>query len=59
MANLPPYRGTGDDTGAGHDGGSARKTARWMPILAISVAVILVLLIAVVHRSGIISPGAH
>jgi hypothetical protein len=52
MAGPPSYD-TGDDRG------SATSTPRWVPVLGIVLAVILVLLLVVLHLTGVLGPGAH
>jgi hypothetical protein len=55
MADPPSY----PDTGAGPDRGSASSTRRWVPVLGIVVAIVLVLLLVVLHLTGVLGPGAH
>ena len=59
MAELPPYRDPSDDTGVGPDRGSATSTPRWVPVLGIVIAIVLVLLLVVLHLTGVLGPGAH
>jgi hypothetical protein len=59
MADPPPDSDTGDDTGVGRDRGSATSTPRWLPVLGIVIATVLVLLLVVLHLTGVLGPGAH
>jgi hypothetical protein len=59
VADPPPYPDTGDDTGVGPDRGSATGTPRWVKVLGISIAIVLVLLFVVLHLTGTRGPGAH
>ncbi|GEM_PF-1845448 len=63
MSDLPPYSGTGDDTsndtGVGHDRRSTTSTPRWVSVLGIVIAIVLLLLIVVLHLTGILGPGLH
>jgi hypothetical protein len=59
MADPPPDSDTGDDTGVGRDRGSATSTPRWLPVLGIVIAIVLVLLLVVLHLTGVLGPGAH
>jgi hypothetical protein len=59
MADPPSYPDSGDDTGVGPDRGSASSTPRGVPVLGIVIAIVLVLLLVVLHLTGVIGPGAH
>ena len=59
MADPPPYPDTGDDTGAGPDRGATTGAPRWVSVVGIIVAIVLVLLVVVLHLSGSVGPGAH
>jgi hypothetical protein len=52
-------RGTGDDTPVEPGRGSATGTPRWGTVLAIVIAVGLVLLLLVLHLTGVLGPGGH
>jgi hypothetical protein len=58
-ADPPPYGGTGADTHASPDGGPASGTPRWVTVLGIVIAIVLVLLFVVLHLTGVLGPGAH
>jgi hypothetical protein len=55
------------DTGAGRDEdrraepdrGSPPGTPRWVKVLGIAIAIILLLLIVVLHTTGTMGPGVH
>ena len=52
-------RGTGDDTPVEPGRGSATGTPRWGTVLGIVIAVGLVLLLLVLHLTGVLGPGGH
>jgi hypothetical protein len=51
----PPY----PDTGGTGERGSATSTPRWVLVLGITVAIVLILLLVVLHLTGVLGPGAH
>ena len=55
IADPPPYPDTGD-TG---ERGSATSTPRSVLVLGITLAIVLVLLLVVLHLTGVLGPGAH
>ncbi|HLE98576.1 MAG TPA: hypothetical protein VI540_01675 [Gaiellaceae bacterium] len=57
MADPSPYPDT--DTGVRPDRETATGTPRWVPVLGILSAIVLVLLLVVLHLTGVIGPGAH
>ncbi|MGH2532858.1 MAG: hypothetical protein ACRDJW_11220 [Thermomicrobiales bacterium] len=59
MAHPPPYPDRGDDTGVGTDRGPTAGTPRWVSVVGIIIAIGLVLLMAVLHLTGSVGPGAH
>ncbi|MGH2804133.1 MAG: hypothetical protein ACRDL4_13965 [Thermoleophilaceae bacterium] len=59
MAAPPSYLDTGDDTGVGPDRGSVTRTPRWVFVLGVVIAIVLVLLFVVLHLTGTLGPGAH
>jgi hypothetical protein len=59
MADPPRYPDTGEDTGVGSDHGAPTGKPRWVSVLGISIAIGLVLLLVVLHLTGILGPGAH
>jgi hypothetical protein len=56
MADPPPYPDTGGDTG---DRGSGPGTPRWVPVVGIIIAIVVVLLFVVLHLTGTLGPGVH
>jgi hypothetical protein len=56
MADPPGYPGTRDDS---DDRRSVNNTRRWAAPLAITLAIVLVLLFVVLHITGTLGPGAH
>ncbi len=63
MPDLPRYSGTSDDgdddTSMKPDHGSTTDTPGWMSVLGIVIAIVLLLLIVVLHLTGILGPGLH
>ncbi len=61
MADPPVYPSTDteDDTGVGLDRGSTTGTPRWMSVLMIVIAILLVLGFVLLHLTGVIGPGLH
>jgi hypothetical protein len=63
MAKPPPYRDfkgdTGDDTSRNPYRGSATETPRWKYVMFGIIAIGLVLLLIVLHLTGVLGPGAH
>ncbi|MBI2756760.1 MAG: hypothetical protein HYX52_08630 [Chloroflexi bacterium] len=58
MADPPPYTGAGD-TDIGADRGSATGASRWVSVLGITAAIVVVLLIVVLHLTGTLGPGMN
>jgi hypothetical protein len=60
MADLPTHPATDDDgsAGPGH-GGPTTGRPRWVSVAGIVMAILLVLLLAVLHLTGILGPGGH
>jgi hypothetical protein len=56
MAQPPPYA-----DGGGADGGPEREPGkpRWVTVLGILIAVIVIALFVYLHLAGILGPGAH
>jgi hypothetical protein len=59
MADSPRDPHAGDDTRVGPGRGSAAGTPHWVPVLGIVIAIVLVLLLVVLHLTGVLGPGAH
>jgi len=55
----PAYPETDEETGAGPDSESAASTPRWIKIVGIVIAVLVVLMFVVMHLTGAVGPGAH
>jgi hypothetical protein len=58
MAHPPPYP-DGDDTGMESDRESTVGAPRWVSVVGIIIAIGLVLLVVLLHLTGVIGPGAH
>ncbi len=58
MADLPAHPET-DDGGAGPDPASATGGSRRRAIAGIAVAVVLVVVFAVLHLTGVLGPAVH
>ena len=52
-------RGADDDTKSGRERASVGGPPRWVVVLGIAVAVGAVLLVFVLHLTGVLGPGAH
>jgi hypothetical protein len=59
LAHPPHYPDTGDDSGMDSDRIPATGAPRWISVVGIIVAIGLVLLLVVLHLTGVIGPGAH
>jgi hypothetical protein len=60
MANPPPYPDTGNDTGAGPDRDKEpATTGKWAGRLVIALVAALVVVILILHLTGVVGPGAH
>jgi hypothetical protein len=56
MADPPHHPDISDDTGKS---GSATGSPRWVSVLGIIIAIVLVLIVVVLHVTGTLGPGAH
>jgi 4-hydroxybenzoate polyprenyltransferase len=59
MADLPRYPDTEDDTSIGLDRGSTTGTLRWVYVVWICAGIALVLLLVVLHLTGVVGPHGH
>jgi hypothetical protein len=59
MADLPPYPGSGDDSGLKPDGGATGRPVRWLKMLGKVLLALLVLAPIVIHLILIGGPGRH
>ena len=59
MAELPSHPDTDNDAGQRPAGGPASGTPRWLAMVGIILAIVVVALVAVLHLAGGIGPGAH
>ena len=59
MADPPRYPENEEDAGVNPDHGAARSKPRWVFVLGILIAIALVLLIVLLHATGVVGPGAH
>jgi hypothetical protein len=58
MADLPSHPDT-DDGGMGPDPDASTGTPRWKSVVGIILAIVVVVLVGVLHLTGVLSPGAH
>lgn len=56
MADPPRYPDTEGETGERQ---STASRPRWVPVLGILIAMVLVLLVVLLHLTGTLSPSAH
>jgi len=59
MAHPSDSPESGDNAGRGSDRNATSGTPRWLVIVGIAIAVVLLGLIVFLHLSGAIGPGAH
>ena len=59
VADMAPYIDTDDQGGAGPKRGATTGTPPWVYVLGIVLAIALVVLLIVLHLSGILGPGLH
>ena len=59
VADMAPYIDTDDQGGAGPKRGATTDTPPWVYVLGIVLAIALVVLLIVLHLSGILGPGLH
>jgi hypothetical protein len=52
MADPPRYPNTDNDTGVGPERGSATGTPRWVKVLGIIVAVLILLFVILIFAGG-------
>jgi hypothetical protein len=53
------YPDTGDTGGKGRKRRSGGGTPRWITVLGVAVAVLVVLMFVFLHLSGAVGPGVH
>jgi hypothetical protein len=58
-ADLPSYPETEEDSGGGPGCGEASGKRRWLPMLAIAIAIAFVVLIVLEHALGLRVFGVH
>lgn len=57
MAHPPPYPDPGDDSGAAR--GPSAGPPRWMAVVGITLAIVLLGLFILLHLTGSMGSGAH
>jgi hypothetical protein len=59
MADQLPYSGSDDDTSVGSDCGATTSPPRWVKVGVVVLVIALVLLMVVLHLTGVMGPGLH
>jgi hypothetical protein len=59
MADLPSHPDTDNDGGGRPERGPTTGTPRWLSAAGIIIALVLVVLLAALHLTGVLGPGAH
>jgi hypothetical protein len=61
MADLPSHPDTDNDNDndLGPRHGPTTGTPRWLTVLAIIIGVVVVVLLIVLHLTGVVGPGGH
>lgn len=55
MADLPPYRDSGEET----ESGATSGTPVWLKVLVWTIVIVLVLVIVSLHLAGVVGPGSN
>lgn len=59
MADLPSHPDTDNTAGREPGRGPTTGTPRWVTVLGIIVAIVVVVLLAALHLTGVLGPGGH
>ncbi|MBJ7608862.1 MAG: hypothetical protein JF887_05460 [Candidatus Dormibacteraeota bacterium] len=59
MAELPRFPNADRDTDTSAEHVSTTGRPRWVAVLGIGLAIALVVLVMVLHVTGVIGPGSH
>jgi hypothetical protein len=56
---LPSHPDTDNNAGREPGRGPTTGTPRWVTVVGIIIAIVVVVLLAALHVTGVIGPGAH
>ena len=59
MADLPSHPDTDNNAGREPGRGPTTGMPRWVTVVGIIIAIVVVVLLAALHVTGVIGPGAH
>lgn len=59
MADLPSHPDSGNDADGRPAPEPASRTPRWVTVVGIIIAIVVVGLVAALHLTGVIGPGGH
>jgi hypothetical protein len=59
VTGLPRYPDSEEDSGIGHERGSAGDVPSWITVVGIVIVILVVLTLVVLHLTGAIGPGLH
>lgn len=59
MADLPSHPDTDHNADRESGRGPTTTTPRWKSVIGIILAIVVVVLFAALHLTGVIGPGAH
>ncbi len=59
MADLPSHPDTDNNAGMGPGGGPTTRRTRWKSVIGIIIAIVVIVLFAALHLTGVLGPSAH